>query len=96
MADSPSGLAREMRQEIATDLRAGEAPEQIRARFAASYGEWILLDTPKRGLDLFVWAAPLALLAGGLVIAGLAIRRWTGGDPAPPGGQAAHPPGEIA
>src|SRR5262249_28016999 len=61
VADSPSALAREMRASIEDRLRAGESPSQIRAAFVASYGDWILLDPPARGINLVAWLAPAAL-----------------------------------
>jgi cytochrome c-type biogenesis protein CcmH len=66
VADSPSGLAAEMRSSIEQRLRAGETPEQIRAFFVQRYGEWVLLEPPRRGFDLVPWLVPIAALALGL------------------------------
>ncbi len=78
-ADSPAPAAQQMRAEIADELRAGRTPDQIRSEFVASYGEWILLSPPQRGLDLLPWLAPAFLGFAGLVVTGLAIRGWTSG-----------------
>lgn len=81
VADSPSGLAREMRSEITTRLRAGASPEQIRAFFVDRYGDWILLEPPKRGLNLVPWAVPFVALIGGVAIWVTVVRRrGPGGD----------------
>jgi cytochrome c-type biogenesis protein CcmH len=93
-ADSPSGVARAMRQTIARDLRAGLTPDQIRARFVDAYGESILLEPPHHGLGLIAWILPSLLLALGAVAAAVAVRRWTAagseaGGPSGGGGAAA-------
>lgn len=80
VADSPSPLARQMRATIGSELQAGRTAQQIRDQFAAAYGEWILLAPPKKGIDMAVWLAPLALLIGGLAILGISVRRWTAGS----------------
>jgi cytochrome c-type biogenesis protein CcmH len=88
VADSPSEMARQMRDLIRERLAAGETPEQIRAYFVARYGEWVLLAPPARGFNLVLWLAPFAALAAGFgVVVSLARRsgrRPAGPEPAPP------------
>src|SRR2546427_8093845 len=79
VADSQSRLAQQMRATIAQELEAGRTPGQIRSEFASSYGEWILLAPPKRGIDLIAWMAPLFLVVGALGAGIAAVRRWTAG-----------------
>jgi cytochrome c-type biogenesis protein CcmH len=76
VADSPAPLARQMRNQVADGLRAGKSPEAIRREFVAAYGESVLLVPPRRGVGLVAWVAPALLLAGGLLAAVLAVRRW--------------------
>lgn len=66
VADSPSRLAGEMRAEIAARARAGQTDEQIRAFFVERYGEWVLLEPTRRGLNLLPWALPVASVVIGL------------------------------
>jgi cytochrome c-type biogenesis protein CcmH len=81
VADSPSGLARQMRGQIASDLRAGQSPAEIRAEFVRAYGEWILLSPPAHGLNLLVWVVPAVVLLVGAGVVMAVVRRWTLGVP---------------
>lgn len=74
--DSPAPFARQMRAQIARDLRAGLTHEQVLRRFVAAYGEWILLSPPTRGLSLLAWVVPPLLVTTAFGLAGLAVRRW--------------------
>lgn len=83
--DSPSELARQMRDIVKDQLRSGKSEEEVRAYFISKYGEWILLEPKARGFNLLVYILPaLALLAGvGLIVR--SVRRWTSsGTDAPP------------
>lgn len=76
VADSPSRLAGEMRAEIDGQLRAGRTDEEVRAYFVARYGEWVLLEPTRHGLNLLPWLLPIAGLLAGLVIwAAVVVRR---------------------
>jgi len=75
--DSPTDLAREMRQLVRDQLAAGKTPEEVKEYFVARYGEWILLDPPARGFNLTVHVLPILGLVAGAVVVGVLIRRWT-------------------
>ena len=75
VADSPSELAAQMRALIRTKLEQGESPEAVVAYFASRYGEWILLDPPRKGLGWILWTAPAVVLVVGLAAAVGFIRR---------------------
>ncbi len=83
LADSPSELALEMKDVVREQLAAGRTPDEVKAYFVAKYGEWILLEPPRRGVNLLAYLLPAVALVGGLGVIWLALRRWTSG--APPG-----------
>jgi cytochrome c-type biogenesis protein CcmH len=70
VADSPSTMAQNMRGQVKDLVAAGYDQEQILAYFERSYGEFVRLKPPLRGVNWVVWLAPIAgLLAGAAVIA---------------------------
>ncbi|MGY1833749.1 cytochrome c-type biogenesis protein CcmH [Blastococcus sp. SYSU DS0510] len=82
-ADSAAPAARGMRAVIAEQVAAGRSPEEIRAHFAARYGEWILLDPPREGVGWALVVLPGAALLGGAVAVGVLVsRRRPAGRPA--------------
>jgi cytochrome c-type biogenesis protein CcmH len=80
---SPSELAQQMRSVVRDQLAAGRSPADVQAYFVSKYGEWILLAPAPRGINLFVYAAPVLLALGGLLAVGLAVRRWTSAPTGP-------------
>ena len=77
LQDSPSDLARQMRDVVRDKLRAGETPDQIKAYFVSKYGEWILLEPTMTGLNVLLYVIPVLLVIGGLVLVAFLVRRWT-------------------
>jgi len=75
--DSPAELAQQMRTVVHDKLKAGESPDQIKAYFVSKYGEWILLEPKMTGLNVALYALPVVLVAGGLVLIVFLVRRWT-------------------
>ena len=76
VADSPSGLAADMRAVIRSKLSAGETNQQILDEFVASYGDGILTEPPKRGIGLGVWLGPVVGVLLGAVLLGMLLRAW--------------------
>lgn len=79
VADSPSQLAADMRGVIRQKLQEGQSPEQVKAYFVGLYGEGILLNPPKHGFGLLIWAQPLLVLVLGALILAFALSRWVRG-----------------
>jgi cytochrome c-type biogenesis protein CcmH len=76
--DSPSELARDMRDLVRERITRGEGEQQVLAYFVQRYGEWVLMKPPAHGVSLFVWVLPAVMVVGGSVVVVLAMRRWVG------------------
>lgn len=77
VADSNADIAIEMREIIQEKLIAGESEQQINAFFQERYGDWIMLEPPKRGVHLFVWLLPAVVALVGVTTLIILIRNWT-------------------
>lgn len=85
IADSPSGIARELQGVVREQVAAGRTDAEIEAFFQERYGGWVLLDPPRRGATLVLWVLPgVALAAGVAVVYGFwsSRRRVTADEPA--------------
>ncbi|HZJ09261.1 MAG TPA: cytochrome c-type biogenesis protein [Trueperaceae bacterium] len=76
VADSNAQLAQQMRELIQQQLEEGRSEAEIFAYFTNRYGDWILLDPPKRGVHLLVWLLPIAAVVIGVAALALTVRRW--------------------
>ena len=88
VADSPATMAVNMKAQVREMLARGYTQEQVLSYFERSYGEFVRLEPPLRGVNWLVWIAPVAgLLLGGVVVArALRARSATGAvtaEPAP-------------
>ena len=75
--DSPSELSQQMRSLVKDQLKAGKSPDEVKAYFVSKYGEWILLEPKPRGFNLLVYALPVLLVAGGIGLIAVMVKRWT-------------------
>lgn len=74
---SPSELSTEMKDVVREQLRAGKTPDEVKAYFVSKYGEWILLEPKASGMNLLVYALPILLVLGGMILILFMVRRWT-------------------
>jgi cytochrome c-type biogenesis protein CcmH len=65
VADSPSTTAQNMRHQVRALLEKGYDQQQILAYFESSYGEFVRLQPPLRGVNWLLWLAPAVVLLGG-------------------------------
>lgn len=85
VADSPATMATNMKSRVRELLAAGYDEEQILAYFERSYGEFVRLEPPRRGINWLVWLAPPVALLGGLVLVRRTLRRAASPAPAADG-----------
>ncbi len=81
VAYSNSTLAGQMRQVIREKLAQGWTHDQIIQYFVDRYGEAILTQPPKHGLNLVVWLLPAAGVLAGLGVVGTIL--WSRRTPVP-------------
>jgi cytochrome c-type biogenesis protein CcmH len=77
VGDSPSPMATNMRQQIRELVAAGFDEDQILSYFEASYGEFVRLQPPLRGVNWLVWLAPVLGLVMGIAVVGWVLRGAT-------------------
>jgi cytochrome c-type biogenesis protein CcmH len=75
IADSDAELAGDMRDMVRRRIAAGEKPSAIRSWLIQRYGDWISFRPPAEPLTWPLWLAPLALLAGGGLLAATRLKR---------------------
>jgi cytochrome c-type biogenesis protein CcmH len=73
VADSPSEMARQMREVIRERLAQGDNEEQVIRYFEERYGQWVRLSPT----SWIVWVLPFAGLFLGLGIVLLVVLRWS-------------------
>ncbi len=68
-------FAHERRSELRALLAEGKNLEQIQAVFVSRFGTKVLAVPPNEGLNILLWAAPLALVTAGIAGVMFLIRR---------------------
>lgn len=69
IADSPVGLASDLRAEVRDMVLAGKSDDDVRDYMVARYGEFILFRPRMSARNAWLWLAPFVLLAIGGVVA---------------------------
>ena len=55
---------------------AGYSDDEIRARFADQYGDWVVLTPSTSGVSGLVWVIPVVGLVVGVGLLGVTLNRW--------------------
>ena len=82
--ESGAPLAHQMREAVRERVLQGQSAEDIRAYFHSRYGDYIMMEPPKHGLNWLVWAGPFLLLLFGGFMLYRELGRWVSSSPAPP------------
>ncbi len=75
IADSPVGLASDLRRDVREQILAGKTDEEIRTAMVARYGNVILFRPPFNPSTAWVWLAPFVLLLVGAFITVRIVRQ---------------------
>jgi len=75
IADSPVGLASDLRREVKEQLIAGKSDDEIRAYMVNRYGNVILFTPPLVASTAWVWMFPVLAVIGGALIGVVIVRR---------------------
>lgn len=75
IADSPVGLAGDLRREVRELLEAGKTDAQIRAHMRERYGDFILFRPQWSARNAWLWITPLVLLVLGMLVAWRVLRQ---------------------
>src|SRR6188474_2163477 len=68
LADSPAGLAADLRREIRVQMKAGKSDNEIVAFLTQRYGDFILYKPRVTFTTYLLWFGPFVLLLGGLYV----------------------------
>jgi len=87
VAESRSEAALAMKARIRELVAQGYTQDQVVGYFTDRYGDWVLLEPPRTGVNWVLWSGPAGLLALGGVLIGFRLRRTAatpGRDEVPP------------
>lgn len=70
VADSESPVARDMRDQVRTQLAAGKSEAEVKSYMSDRFGDFVLYNPPFKATTVVLWAGPFAVLlfAGFLLI----------------------------
>ena len=88
IADSNASLAADLRRQLRELMAAGKSDAEILQYMTDRYGDYVLYKPPSRRAPGCCGRAPILLLGGGVVAAGVVIARKSrlpDTDPADPG-----------
>ena len=75
LADSSAPLAVDLRNQVREQLKSGKSERDVIDFLVARYGDFVLYRPPLKASTVLLWAGPFILLAFGLFLLFLRIKR---------------------
>lgn len=75
LAESEAPLAADLRKEVRELAQGGRSDDDIRAYLVARYGDFVLYKPPVKPVTYLLWFGPFVLLAAGLCVWLVVLRR---------------------
>ncbi len=75
LADSNAELAKQMRDQIREQIKAGKSDDEIKAYLTQRYGDFPLYKPPMKPMTYFLWFGPFLLLIAGTAALFLFLKR---------------------
>lgn len=89
LAESPAGLADDLRREVRTLAQQGKSDAEIKQFLQARYGDFILYKPPVKESTWLLWGGPFLLLLIGVIVFGVILRKRSALSPQPAQDEAA-------
>ena len=68
LADSNAGLAKDLRDEVYTLVKAGHSDDEVVQYLTARYGDFILFKPPVKAVTALLWFGPALFMLLGVLI----------------------------
>jgi cytochrome c-type biogenesis protein CcmH len=75
LAESPAGLAGDLRREVRSLIEQGKTDDEIKTYLQARYGDFVLYKPPVKSTTFLLWYGPFILLGIGAITYFLISRR---------------------
>jgi len=86
IADSHADLAVQLKDQIRDKLRAGQSEDQIKDYMVQRYGEFVLYRPKIEATTIALWFGPFLLLAGGIAVLIMTLKKRARDEAAPSDG----------
>ena len=74
IADSDAALAKDLKQQVREQLKAGRSNDEIVDYMVQRYGDFVLYRPPVKATTMLLWTGPALLLVGGGIILFVSMR----------------------